>query len=210
MLRSVLLVVDAACISRVIARAAQLPLAVDAEVTLVEVFRSSAGDRSPVELHSLVLLARCRRIRCTSVEALDLTALRELVLSSRPDLVVVGDIRFLGWHASRLLRLAPVLFVRASRIEPYQRPVVAIQPCGADAVLHTMRRVLPSSCAVTRGDTHSVLSNAASSARADLVVVGRRARTTISRLLFGSVSRWVLRDVTCDVLTVPISTSASP
>jgi nucleotide-binding universal stress UspA family protein len=129
--------------------------------------------------------------------------------------------------------------VRTSRIERYQRPVVAIGSCGAEQVLDITQTVLsttPSAMTAVHasrrlgahargfvasllaslgafgagwtrhlghGDPRSLISQVAHDARADLVIVGCRPRTTISRILFGSVSRGVLRDVTCDVLTVP-------
>jgi nucleotide-binding universal stress UspA family protein len=225
--RSVVLIVDAACIECVIARAMQLPLAAGAALTLVELY-GDAGRRSSL------LAPRMRRV---SVHVLDGRQLRHLVRDA--ELVVVGDIRLLGWHPGLLLGTAPTLFVRTSRIERYQRPVVAIGSCGAEQVLDITKTVLStkrSSMTVVHaskrvaaharwfvtnllaslggfgagwtrhlghGDPRALISQVAHDARADLVIMGCRPRTTLARILFGSVSRGVLRDVKCDVLTVP-------
>lgn len=221
-----------------IARTAQLPLAPDAVLTLVEVYRDSRN-RSLLELHALTLLAPRRRFQFASITTADEAALRQLLRTA--DLAVVGDIRYLGWRPSSLLGAVPVLFVRAAGGERYQRPVVAIDPHGAEHVLQVTQEVVPAEgVAMTavcttmaeharrfvtrllaslgafgagwtryfgRGDARAAIRTVAKRERADLVVVGCRPRTAISRLLFGSVSRGVLRDVQCDVLAVPVGAS---
>ena len=71
MLRSVLLVVDPTCVARVVRRAARLPLAPDATLTIAE----AGGARSLVGLHALARLAKCRRIRWTPSATYDSDAL---------------------------------------------------------------------------------------------------------------------------------------
>ena len=68
----------------------------------------------------------------------------------------------------------------------------------------------PTDVVIVEGDLHSCLEAAIKGQAIDLVVIGTRGRTGLSKLFLGSVAEEIFRRVPCPVLTVgPHSTPAS-
>ncbi len=137
MLRSVLLVVDSACAGRVVQRVAQLPLADDARLTIVEAERTR--NRSPLVLLALGVLSPRREVYWASYRMFDPFALRDLVRESGAELVVVGEGPYFGWHITDSLGRLPILLVRMPGDSPYRRPLVALDPArgGREVLVYT-------------------------------------------------------------------------
>lgn len=243
MLRSVLLVVDSACAGRVVQRVAQLPLADDARLTIVEAARRR--ERSPLMLLALGVLSPRREIHWASYRMFDPFVLRDLARDSDAELVVVGSGPFVGWRIADVLGRVPILLSRSPSEVPYRHALVALDPArGAREVLTYTRELLGGADAamsavhvslhreearqnlarllatlgpfgegwtrhLARGDIRTAVARTAAATHADLLVVGSRRRPLIAQLLSRSISRGVLADVHCDVLSIPIETRAA-
>ncbi len=68
-----------------------------------------------------------------------------------------------------------------------------------------MDRRVPMECVVRHGSVEYEILRFAEIAPAHLIVLGRKARTALSRLVFGSVTREVLDTCSCAVVVVPES-----
>jgi nucleotide-binding universal stress UspA family protein len=198
MLRSVLLAIDATCAYRVMCRVAQLAQHREARLTVA----------SPISL-----LEQARAIGA--------------------QLVVIGNPGLWGLRIAGLLGKVPVLLARVSGTESYRRPLVAFDGRrGAVEVLDFSRQLLSphpvldavhgytriaepalaSLGSFGRGWTRHIrygyapaaIASVAEEMRADLVIVGSRPRSAVARVLFGSITRTVVDQTSCDVLAVPV------
>ncbi len=225
MLRSVVLVVRAACLPRVIARARTLPLAPDATVTIVELFDRAGWNRSPLELYALALLEPNRTLQCGSIAALDREALVEIIRTCRADLVVVGD----AYEDLRgILGTTPVLVVKRWRSR-YERPVVAIDSHDAEPVLQATQKLLVTRRPVMTAihfsanvlqHAHAFLARTFASLgafgvgwtrylgtgdpKAAIVRVAQQSGADLVVIRSAFAKRGLIRELTCDVLTVPV------
>ena len=198
-------------------------------MTIVKQYDRAGWNRSPLELYARALLEPNRTLRCGSIAARDHEGLQEIIRASGPDLVVVGD----AYEDLRgILDTTPVLVVRRWRSR-YERPVVAIDSHDAEPVLHATRQLLVTRRAVmtaihfsasvlqqahaflartfaslgafgvgwTRylgtGDPESAILRVVEQSGADLVVV----RSAFAK-------RGLIRELTCDVLAVPVGVPA--
>jgi nucleotide-binding universal stress UspA family protein len=70
-----------------------------------------------------------------------------------------------------------------------------------------LRATLPPATAATqllrRGDPRLAIERAVTELQADLLAVGKRARSRLGRLLRGNTAEWAARNASCDVLVVP-------
>lgn len=68
--------------------------------------------------------------------------------------------------------------------------------------LHEMLATVPHEVTVAEGDLWPILSEIVNKQQTDLIVVGTRGRTGVSRALLGSAAEEIFRKATCPVLTV--------
>ncbi|NVB82134.1 MAG: universal stress protein [Kofleriaceae bacterium] len=178
-------------------RVAQLPLADDARLTIVEAARRR--ERSPLMLLALGVLSPRREIHWASYRMFDPFVLRDLARDHAAELVVVGSDPFLGWRIADVLGRVPILLSRSPSNVPYRRPLVALDPTrGAREVLAYTRELL--------GGTDAEMSAVHVSLR------GEEARRIVARLLatlgpFGE--GWTRHLSRGDIRTVVARTAAA-
>ncbi|AEG91708.1 universal stress protein [Ramlibacter tataouinensis] len=116
-------------------------------------------------------------------------------------LVHCFDVPFEGW-----LRMAGTADqqIEACRARSRAR---AMEQC--QALLAQLGGGTRASASVRQGDARLELLAAADEEKADLIAVGKQGQALVADTLLGSVTSWVLREASCDVLMVPSKAPAS-
>lgn len=118
---------------------------------------------------------------------------------------------FARWYDAQLTVLHVVPTFESMQVRgDLGDPVRVVTPAPREQVLEEMSRSLNLAALSPRatpiaeaGDPHATIVDQAVATKADLVVMGTHGRRGFKRMLLGSVTEAVLREVPCPVLTVP-------
>ena len=118
------------------------------------------------------------------------------------------DISVVDTDTLRKLTSARILV--EEEVAEFEAELERSQASHLESVAHMARKAgVTVETVLRKGVIHSAVLHEQRAIDADLIVIGKRRRSTVEALLLGSTTRHVLADANCDVLVVPLERSAA-